>query len=68
MKRDKIVVMPQGKLFLDREGELHEIGGAQGNPFIWLREFDPLSHGYHEKQVYLSGATADSVRLVAKHI
>lgn len=68
MKRDKIVIAPQGKLFLDREGELHEIGGAQGNPFIWLREFDPLSHGYFTRQVYLTGDTADSVRLVAKQI
>ena len=68
MKRDKIVITPRGKLFLDREGELHEIGGAQGNPFIWVREFDTLCHGYRTRQVYLSGAIADSVRLVAKQI
>lgn len=65
---DKIVVMPKGKLFLDRDGELHQIGGAQGTPFIWIREFDTLCHDYHTRQVYLSGAIADSVRLVAKQI
>ena len=68
MARDRIVITPQGKLFLDRDRELYEIGGAQGTPFIWLREFDSLSHGYHTMQVYLSGAIADSVRLVAKQI
>lgn len=63
---DKIVIMPQGKLFLDRDGELHQIGGAQGNPFIWVREFDTLCHGYHTTQRYLSGEIADQIRAIAR--